>query len=67
MYSVSHLEGFLAEAKESGWSILGTSSPEDGELGDSDNHGNTRKRDPPPQVDCNAYVKKGPTLLVLGG
>lgn len=71
VHSVSNLEGFLGEAKESGWSILGAASPELGEeeSDEGGSHGNREEegeRSRLPQVDCTDYVKQSPTLLVLG-
>jgi tRNA G18 (ribose-2'-O)-methylase SpoU len=70
VYSVSNLEAFLVEAKENGWSILGSSaSPETREESEEGSHRNRKEESrgkKMPQVDCRSYVKQGPTLLVLG-
>ena len=71
VYSVSHLEGFLVEAKRCGWSILGTAGTDIAdESDDFDSDENTQRnaktRKALPQIDCNQYTKQGPTLLVLG-
>lgn len=65
VYSVSHLEGFLVEAKRCGWSIMGTAGTEIVEQSDDLENAQHNVK-PLPQIDCNQYTKQGPTLLVLG-
>ena len=69
--SGSGLEQFLAEARGSGWSILGTvggqrvKGKEGGEKkeGREDEGQETKK---PPVVNCHHYCAEGPTIVVLG-
>ena len=75
VYAISGcgLERFLTEARESGWTILGTvgserlSGRERGERregGGPEEGGEKMKK--PPVLDCHQYRAEGPTMVVLG-
>lgn len=70
VYSVSHLERFLQEAKANSWSILGSVSPDitpnKADSNKDSRQENEKKRKTILHIDCRDYIKQGPTLLVLG-
>ena len=75
VYTVSHLQNFLASAREDGWCILSTaasnSCPEErGKVVVEDRgRGRSKERNKiirTKTVDCQDFVKSAPTLLVLG-
>ena len=81
MYALSGcgLEHFLSEAKENGWTILGTvgserlKERERGERrresqgkGEEEEEEEKAKAKKPPVLDCRRYHVKGPTIIVLG-
>lgn len=66
VYTVSHLENFLKEARGNGWEILGSAGPHLEEARESESWHKQEKKKEIPQIDVYEYCKQAPTILALG-